>query len=899
MSKGISLNIGLNKVNSAHYNQIAELVAAVNDAQYMHHLAKNVFHYGRCDLLLDEEATATRVLALLREYAVTLVSGDILLLTYSGHGSLLQDLYSPVRGDERYDQTWCLYDRQLIDDELYMAFSLFRAGVRIFVVSDSCHSGTVTRELPEGDDDLANLSAEFNDTLSNLIQQNGLRMKRLDKKQTQEALSKNQETYKQVYQDLNAKQAKQRRPVAASVKLLAACQDNQVAIDGQQHGLFTGQLRMLLEKEKGGLMTIAALHQNLCQRVPYQTPNLYEYGAVIPAFEDFSPFSIEKPTTAITAQRPQVPVAQERLDTQPAVAAVAQERVSRLHRIAVHTTDGMNISLAQIARIAVPKGLSNIQLSEQGAVLEYDVTQYSSPWDIVHELSQKIDENHLALEAEVTQTLNFPVQDEQVATREAGKEIDYLPYWPPAQMEKVPLAGWHLDDEHSQLATARDYVWAKVKSREIENKLLIGHIDTGYYPEHPAFADHPYLRRDLARSFVKGELKTNLDAEDYVSEGSEVQGHGTGTLGILTGWQVNEEPWKDLGYIGAVPFAAVVPIRIAENVVIWDTDTFCDGLEYAMSIGCEVVTMSMGGKPSRRMAKLINKAYESGMTIVTAAGNNFTKGTNAIGPKTIVYPARFPRVIAACGTGYNHFPYDFEAQKQYANLSGGKSFDVRYMQGNWGPESCMHQALAAYTPNISWVASLDREPSDQKPVRHLIKKSGGGTSSATPQVASAAALWLTLHRAELKRKGYYGTWRQVEAVRQALYKSAHKDERIDWKKYYGNGIIRAMEALKIAPPAAIPEERKAPEAESSWLGISEALDLLLNRQRALEGEMGNTRKNALKMEALEILLSSESHADFIDQLDMTGNLADADVQRITTLLKASDKSSNTLKAMLT
>lgn len=898
MSKGISLHIGLNKVNVAHYNQIRELAGAVNDARYMQHLAKNAFQYGRCDLLLDESATAQKVLALLREYALQLRAGDLLLLTYSGHGSTIQDLYSPVKGDERFDQTWCLYDRQLIDDELYMAFSLFRAGVRIFVISDSCHSGTVTRELAEGDDDIGNLNAEFNAAFTEMVERNGLRMKRLDKKEVDATFSKNQEQYKKVYEALAERQAKQRRPVAAAVKLLAACQDNQVALDGQEHGLFTGQLRTLLEKGKGRSMNIGELHRHLCEMVPYQTPNLFEYGAVIPAFEQYSPFSIAKP--AESSVPPAIAKPSERVDTRPVLTPDSDKPtvVSRSHRIALHSTEDKQIALAQIALVAAPKGLMNISIQEGTAILDYEPAPYASPWDIVHEISQKIDENHFAIEAGIAETENYPIQNEEGNVREAGKEADYLPYWPPAQMENAPAAGWHLDEAHSQLATARDYVWAKVKSREIENKLLIGHIDTGYYPEHPAFADHPYIRRDLARSFVRGELKTNLDAEDYFSEGSEVQGHGTGTLGILAGWQINEDAWKNLGYVGAIPFAGIVPIRIAENVVIWDTDAFCDGLEYAINTGCEVVTMSMGGKPSRRMAKLINKAYESGVTIITAAGNNFTKGMNAVGPKTVVYPARFPRVIAACGTSFNQLPYDFEAQKEYAGLAGVKAFDVRYMQGNWGPESCMHHALAAYTPNISWAASTDHESNDQRPSKHLVKKSGGGTSSATPQVAAAAALWITLHHADLKRKGYHRTWRQVEAVRAALYGSAYKDARINWKKYYGNGIIRAMDALKIPAPAAIPEERKAPEAESSWWGISEALDMLLNRDRALEGQAANSRRNALKMEALSVLMASPEGSTLMDNLSVITSPSEAEAQKVAAFLRNAKESSKTLRAVL-
>ena len=73
---------------------------------------------------------------------------------------------------------------------------------------------------------------------------------------------------------------------------------------------------------------------------------------------------------------------------------------------------------------------------------------------------------------------------------------------------------------------------------------------------------------------------------------------------------------------------------------------------------------------------------------------------------------------------------------------------------------------------------------------------GGGTSSATPQVASGAALWIAMHREELDRKGYTGTWKQVEAVRNALFKSADKSYP-QYESYYGRGALKAFDALKI------------------------------------------------------------------------------------------------------
>ena len=45
------------------------------------------------------------------------------------------------------DETWCLYDGMLVDDELVNLFGFFNKKVRVLMVSDSCHSGTLNRDF--------------------------------------------------------------------------------------------------------------------------------------------------------------------------------------------------------------------------------------------------------------------------------------------------------------------------------------------------------------------------------------------------------------------------------------------------------------------------------------------------------------------------------------------------------------------------------------------------------------------------------------------------------------------------------------------------------------------------------------------------------------------------------
>ncbi|MET1044169.1 MAG: caspase family protein [Microbacteriaceae bacterium] len=139
---GLSLHIGLNNVDPGAYSfHVPVLAGCINDANDMQDLARG--QGFRVRQLLDAAATSTAVIDGIRSAASQLRAGDIFLLTYSGHGSQVPD----VEEDDQRSETWVLWDRQLIDNELYALWGQFAPDVRVVVISDSCHSGTVTRSL--------------------------------------------------------------------------------------------------------------------------------------------------------------------------------------------------------------------------------------------------------------------------------------------------------------------------------------------------------------------------------------------------------------------------------------------------------------------------------------------------------------------------------------------------------------------------------------------------------------------------------------------------------------------------------------------------------------------------------------------------------------------------------
>lgn len=268
MAKGISLHIGLNKVDPGHYEGWdGELAACEYDANDMAALAA-AQGFKKRTLLLTAKATVAALSNAMASAAKELVSGDLLLLTYSGHGGQVPD----KNGDEAdsMDETWVLFDRMLVDDELYAMWSSFKKGVRIVVLSDSCHSGSVIRFAPEF--------------------VSGVKVRRMPLRANEATYLQHKKTYDAVQKKLKSRV---KAKVAAYVLLISGCQDDQYSMDGARNGKFTGTLRKTWNDGtfKGNYKK---LHAQIVKQMPTsQRPNYARVGVRSAKFEGQQPFTIQ------------------------------------------------------------------------------------------------------------------------------------------------------------------------------------------------------------------------------------------------------------------------------------------------------------------------------------------------------------------------------------------------------------------------------------------------------------------------------------------------------------------------------------------------------------------------------------------------------------------------------
>jgi metacaspase-1 len=287
MPNGYSLHIGLNAVDPDHYNGWSgPLNACESDARAMKNIADSMGYESMT--LLTKDATRENLFMAAEGIKAKVKEGDILFMSYSGHGGQLPD-YS---GDEtdNMDETWCLYDCELVDDEIYEILAGFPIGVRIIMLSDSCHSGTVIK--------MANFSyrqaLEQSTAMPRGRQSIGVRAMPADI--ALGVYEKNRDFYAPKLKAIHERGPEKRysRNVDASVILISGCQDNQYSYDGTFNGLFTGTLLRVWANGRFRGDYLDLLHSIVNQMPPEQTPNFYPLGRNTDQFVVQKPFSISE-----------------------------------------------------------------------------------------------------------------------------------------------------------------------------------------------------------------------------------------------------------------------------------------------------------------------------------------------------------------------------------------------------------------------------------------------------------------------------------------------------------------------------------------------------------------------------------------------------------------------------
>jgi hypothetical protein len=283
--KGRALCIGLNHINPKFYGTDGSLAGCVNDANDMVSIARSQgFDVTQ---LLNEEANRDAVIRFLTNASNELKSGDILMISYSGHGMKVPSELNPF---SEQDSAWCLFDAPLVDDQVGFQLTKFAAGVRILVIMDSCFSAAAARDL-QFERFLSRphkvLSSSF---VSELKKKHAAKKKDPFKEGQPSAVRRLSVAVKQKIGKDRKKLEKIRalavkfskeeidKMTNATVVTLSAAGSAQEALDGDNNGFFTEQLKKVWSNAdfKGNYNDFLTAIKALMP--PNETPNLDPFG---------------------------------------------------------------------------------------------------------------------------------------------------------------------------------------------------------------------------------------------------------------------------------------------------------------------------------------------------------------------------------------------------------------------------------------------------------------------------------------------------------------------------------------------------------------------------------------------------------------------------------------------
>jgi thermitase len=204
-------------------------------------------------------------------------------------------------------------------------------------------------------------------------------------------------------------------------------------------------------------------------------------------------------------------------------------------------------------------------------------------------------------------------------------------------------------------------------------------VDTGVDLDHP----------DLANKLISNIKFSNSVTTD------DVYGHGTHVAGIVAAITNNGIGVAGLGYT-----STIMNVKVLDDTGIGAYSWVALGIIWAADNGAEIINLSLGGSyASSALEDAVNYAWNKGVVVVAAAGNN--------GDTTPSYPAYYTNCIAVAATDAN------DARATFSNY------------GDW---------VDVAAPGVSVYSTLKDNDYGYK----------SGTSQASPYVAGLAALVFTM-----------------------------------------------------------------------------------------------------------------------------------------------------------
>jgi len=281
--------------------------------------------------------------------------------------------------------------------------------------------------------------------------------------------------------------------------------------------------------------------------------------------------------------------------------------------------------------------------------------------------------------------------------------------------------------------------------------VIIAVLDTGVaYEDFRNFKQAPDL---VNTRFVPGYDFVNTDKHP-----NDEEGHGTHVTGTLA-----QSTNNNLGTAGIAFNCSIMPVKVLSRRGEAPYTTIADGVYFAADNGAHVINLSLGGPvDSITLKNAVTYAYNQGVTIICAAGNEYEEGNPTM------YPAAYDEYCIAVGaTRYDQTRAYYSNTGSYLDLvAPGGDLNVDQNADGYG-DGILQQTFG-------------NNPKDWGYWFYT------GTSMAAPHVSAIAALLISTGLTDPN---------DPNAIREALQNTATDLGPAGWDQEYGWGLVDAYAVL--------------------------------------------------------------------------------------------------------
>jgi serine protease len=273
---------------------------------------------------------------------------------------------------------------------------------------------------------------------------------------------------------------------------------------------------------------------------------------------------------------------------------------------------------------------------------------------------------------------------------------------PGAPNDPMYKSQWHFDMVHAETA------WKVTQGAGV----IVAVVDTGVSQGTLKSGKESKYKRvpDLKET----ELVAGYNFVNNTPDASDGNGHGTHVAGTIA-----QSTNNAFGVAGLAYKAKIMPIKVLSDGGSGTVADIANGIRWAADHGAKVINMSLGGGMySSSLASAVKYAHQKGVTVVCAAGNGARQ--------KVEYPAAYDGSVAVSALGPDG--------KLAFYSSYGKELDIAAPGGDTRvdlnkdglPDGVLQDTIARGDPNKHGFFPYQ------------------GTSMATPHVAAAAALVISM-----------------------------------------------------------------------------------------------------------------------------------------------------------